>query len=627
MTIRTRLPWSLLAACGALLSACDSNPLGGNGAQFDAADLCGGRAVALHEVQGSGMRSPLLGTQVVVEAVVVQVAIDTLGGVFVQDEQADRDGDLATSEGLFIAIDGPATRPVRGDVLRAAGTVEERGPRQASLTTLGALSSLRACGRADTLPEPALLEQPPLAIEGWERYEGMPLSIDAPLTLIDNSQLYRRGQLLAAFGGRQWQPTEAADPGEPARLLAAQNAARRIVIDDADLAENPDRIDYLAGWPRPARPLRVGSRLSEVAGVLDQREGEYRLYPTAEIAIEQGKRPEQPPSVDGRLRLASFNLLNYFNGNGQGEGFEHSRGARDTAELQRQRDKLLAAMVALDADLYAVSEVENDGFAADAALPQLVAALDRKRGRRRQYAFVQPPVERLGGDEITIGLVYDSRTLAPLGEAVVLQTPPFDRGRPALAQRFIESASGAAFTAVAVHFKSKGGCDNESGEDADQGDGQGCWNALRTRAASVLADWLATDPTGQGNEAVVLLGDFNAYAREDPIRVLGERGYRPVGDSPQYSFNWRGELGSLDHALLSADLWPALAGFGIWHINADELGEADYRLQGRSRDAKRMFQADPYRSSDHDPLLLGLDLPEPPASVASADDAQGDQAQ
>ncbi|MEZ5442400.1 MAG: ExeM/NucH family extracellular endonuclease [Lysobacterales bacterium] len=604
-------PASLAAALIPLLVACDRNPLGNGTVAYDAADLCGGRAVALHEIQGSGMRSPLLGSAVVVEAVVVRAATDTLGGVFVQDEQADRDGDLDSSEGLFVAIDGPPPKLAVGDVLRAAGEVQERGSRESSLTALGALTSLRVCGQSESLPDAALLEQAPLAGDGWERYEGMRVTIEAPLTVVDQGLLYRRGQLVVAFGGRQWQATEVEAPGEAARLLAAQNLARRIVLDDADLAEGPKSIDYLPRWPRSNRPLRAGSRLAAVTGVLDQREGQYRLYPESELEIEQAPRPDQPPAVDGRLRLASFNLLNYFNGDGQGQGFPTSRGAKTAPELQRQRDKLLSTMVALDADLFAVAEVENDGYEADAALPQLVEALDRKRGRRRDYQLVRPTSDRLGDDEITVGLIYDAAKLSLQGEAVSLQASPFDQGRPALAQRFSELSSGAQFTAVAVHLKSKGGCDDARDADADQNDGQGCFNGQRRRAVAVLADWLSSDPTGQGTDNVVILGDFNAYRMEDPIRDLRDLGYQTAaGDERDYSYSWRGELGSLDHAVISADLAAALAGFGVWHINADELVESDYRLEGRSREARRLYQADPFRSSDHDPLLLGLDLPD-----------------
>ncbi len=608
-----------LLGCALLpaLAGCDQLPLSSRALDYDAADLCAGRAVPLHAIQGSQAQSPRLGERVVIEAVVVYDAIETLGGVFVQASQADRDGDLATSEGLFVSIDGPPPRLARGDVLRAEGLVEERGPRGATMTTLGALSGLRVCGQAESLPEPTLLEQPPLAAGGWERLEGMRVQIEAPLTVIDQGLLFRRGQLVLSFSGRQWQPTELEAPGEAARLLAARNEANRIVIDDGSLAEAPERIDYLDAWPRPNRPLRIGSSLNFVSGVLDQREGQYRIYPDAPLQIRQAPRPTKPPGVAGRLRLASFNLQNYFNGDGQGGGFPTERGAASRQEFERQRDKLLVALAALDADLYALQEVENDGFEPDSALAEFSRALDQRRGRRRDYAPLRPTSDRLGDDQITVGLIHDRRTLEAVGEAAVLSDPPFDQGRPALAQRLRELVSGAEFTAVVVHFKSKGGCQDAIGADADQRDGQGCFNHRRSQAARVLANWLAGDPTGQGTDNQILLGDFNAYAREDPIRLLENAGYQRAGtDTAHYTYVFRGSAGSLDHALLSADLAPQLAGFGVWDINADELVEADYKLEGRSREARRLYQAEPWRSSDHDPLLLGLDLQAPLEAAA-----------
>ena len=57
------------------------------------------------------------------------------------------------------------------------------------------------------------------------------------------------------------------------------------------------------------------------------------------------------------------------------------------------------------------------------------------------------------------------------------------------------------------------------------GDGQGCYNATRSQMATVLTDWLATDPTGSGDPDFLIIGDLNAYAMEDPITALEAAGY------------------------------------------------------------------------------------------------------
>ncbi len=606
MTIRLLL----IATLGFSLGACDLIDIPGNGGQFDPADQCGGLAMPISRIQGYSHSSPLLGRDVVIDAVVIGNFAENLGGIFVQDQQQDRDGDLSTSEGMFVALDRAPPQLAVGDVIRAAGLVAEIGQQGETLTSLTALTSFRVCGAAEELPLPAIVEQALLGDESWERYEGMRVSIETPLTVIDQGNLYRRGQLTASLSGRQFSPTEVVLPGEQARLHQAVNTAARIVIDDANLAERPEQLPYLKRWPRVERPLRIGSRISSATGVLDHRQGEYRLYPEAELSIEQAPRTTRPPDVDGDLRVAAFNVLNYFNGDGQGGGFPTDRGAVDSAALKRQQDKLLASLVALNADLYALMELENDGYGETSAIVQLAAALDRKSSRRRDYVALTLESERLGGDDITVGMLYDRKRLSPEGAAAVLDSGAFTIGRPVLLQAFRQLSNDAVFNAGVMHFKSKGGCKDADTLNRDQNDGQGCHNATRVKLAKQLADWLEND-LELADPDVLLLGDFNAHALEDPIRLLAQRGFVRIADDDDpsdYTYNYRGQSGSLDHALANQSLREQIEGSAPWHINADELVEADYRLDGRSREARRMYRADPYRSSDHDPLIIGLDL-------------------
>jgi predicted extracellular nuclease len=184
----------------------------------------------------------------------------------------------------------------------------------------------------------------------------------------------------------------------------------------------------------------------------------------------------------------------------------------------------------------------------------------------------------------------------------VLEQEPFgERSRVPLAQAFRMGRKGRPFVVVANHFKSKG-CTDATGADADQNDGQGCWTATRVASARLLDQWLQRDPTGSGSRDAVLLGDFNAYAMEDPIRQLHADGwqdaFKVAGVQQPYSYVYNGLTGRLDHALLNAGMAARLKGAAEWHINADEADEAGY--QGRNVPG-------PWRSSDHDPLLLGFD--------------------
>ena len=113
--------------------------------------------------------------------------------------------------------------------------------------------------------------------------------------------------------------------------------------------------------------------------------------------------------------------------------------------------------------------------------------------------------------------------------------------------------NGPAFVVVANHLKSKG-CSEAEGADRDQGDGQGCWNALRVDSAKRLDAWLKKDPTGHGSALKLMVGDFNAYAMEDPVRALRDAGWADAftvaGAKRPYSYVYNGQSGRLDHALL-----------------------------------------------------------------------------
>ncbi len=542
-------------------------------------------------VQGSGERSPYDGERVMVEGMITVDMRDGLGGVFVQD---GGDGDAATSDGLFVQLaPGQGLQP--GQWLRITGTVQElaTGRSGQSLTALQAEKVTLVAARP--APVVTVLDGVPAS---WEALEGMQVRIAAPLTLSAHHQLARHGELTVAFDGRLWQPSELAAAGtDEHAALEAGNARRRLRLDDGSSRRDPDTVGYL---PADA-VLRTGMVLEGVEGVVDQRfDGDYRLQLTAPLQLPAPARP-QPPRVAGGLRIAAFNLENYFNGNGRGAGFPTARGARTAEQLQAQQAKLVASIRGLDADVAALMELENDGYGPDSAIDQLVRALNEGQGRKGRWAFVDVG-NGPGDNPIRVGIIYRAARVAPVGRPAVLEEGPFgERSRVPLAQAFRMGRSGAPFVVVANHFKSKG-CSEASGADADQKDGQGCWNATRVESARLLHQWLQGDPTGSGSKDAVLLGDFNAYAMEDPIRTLQANGWQDAfklaGVAQPYSYVYNGLAGRLDHALLSPGMAARLKDAAEWHINADEADEVGY--QGRNVPG-------PWRSSDHDPLLLGFE--------------------
>ncbi|WP_363799775.1 ExeM/NucH family extracellular endonuclease [Lysobacter firmicutimachus] len=558
-------------------------------------------AVAVGTVQGREAASAWVGREATVEGRITASlrGADGAPGWLLQDAG---DGEEATSDAIWIT--GPAAASLAlGHAVRVHGRVYEAPHgRGSSLTALDAQRSealpARA-GKALGRLMPVTVAQPPQ----WSRLEGMRVRIAAPLTLAERDR--KRGRLLVSFDGPLWQPTERAEPGsEAARAIAADNARRRLSLSGGE-----------AALGATAFVARSGSRLDSVEGVVVPGEDGYVLQPDAAPTLHAAPRPA-PPQVAGDLRIAAFNLENLFNGDGRGGGFPTLRGARTPAEYQAQLDKLVATIHALNPDVAALMELENDGYGPESTLAALVSALDRADavvGGAQDWRFAAPckqpcaQSQRGPGDNpIRVGLIYRSQRVAAQGVAAVLQQDPFGPlARVPMAQAFQAlgpgGARGPAFVVAANHFKSKG-CGNAEGADRDQGDGASCWNASRVDAARRLDAWLRRDPTASGSAMNLIVGDLNAHAQEAPLRTLYAAGWRDAfavaGVQAPYSYVYRGELGRLDHALLSPALAPRLRGAAEWHVNADEPEEAGYRDGGGG----------PWRSSDHDPLLLGFDL-------------------
>lgn len=431
----------------------------------------------------------------------------------------------------------------------------------------------------------------------WRALHGRRVRIAAPLTVSGNHEFNRSRALIASFGGRLFAPTERAAPGAEAAHIAAENARRRLVLVVPD-----------AGATAP----RSGSVIVGAQGIVEQRDGEIRLQLDTPPRVRVAARP-QAPRVAGDVRLASLNLENLFNGDGRGGGFPTARGARTAAEYARQLGKLVATLRALAPDIVALMELENDGDGADSSLAQLVDALNA--GGEGGWRFVRTG-SGPGDDQIRVGLLYRADRVTPVGQPATLTGGPFeDLSRVPLAQTF-RAGNGPAFTVVASHFKSKG-CSEVDPANRDRQDGQACWNATRSESARRLGQWLQTDPTRSSSDLTAILGDLNAYAQEEPLRELVQAGWRDayaqVVERP-YSYVYEGQAGRLDHALLSPALAARLAGVAIWHSNADEAQQADRDSDGNvgNRAANGSEQtATPWRSSDHDPLLIGLRLRSP----------------
>ncbi|HEF5874033.1 TPA: ExeM/NucH family extracellular endonuclease [Burkholderia cenocepacia] len=568
------------------------------------ANGCGGATTPIAEIRRAGGPSPLAGRTTSIEAVVTAAfgGADGLGGFFVQQADAQRQRRAGVPEGLF--VHAPNARATPGDLVRLTGKVDEKyGRTQFTLT-----SDVAVCARGQTVT-PATLTLPVASPAVLAAHEAMRVRLPQTLTVSDTHELGRYGSIVLS-NGRLRTPTQVALPGDAAAQAAA-NALNRIVLDDGSSRRDPATVRYPPPALSAANTLRAGYTVRDVEGVLEWRYGTWRLQPAAGTAPvfdtatnPRTAAPARHPDAD--VRVVSFNVFNYFNGDGHDGGFDApaNRGAKTPAAFARQEAKLVAALRALRADVIGLMEIANNGHGDASAIRRLATQLGGG------WRAVDPGTARLGRDAIAVALLYDSRTVEPVGRAATVSLGR--RHRPPLAQTFRRIGGARAFTVAVNHLKSKN-CPHASGGNLDQSDGQGCWNAARTRAAARLADWLAAAPTGIAADGVLLIGDLNSYAKEDPIRMLEARGYanlvaRFVGDAA-YSYVFRGEAGNLDHALATRPLAARVRAVQFWHINADEpvalQSVPDYKTAAQR---SAYYAPDAYRSSDHDPVVVDVAL-------------------
>ncbi len=584
-------------------------------------------AASIPAVQGDTAVSPLLGQLVVTSGVVTRL---NSNGFFIQALQGD--GDPATSDGLFVFTGNTRyDEAVPGHLVQVTGTVSEfsAGAGMASnpLTQLSQVRGVGLLGTGYSLT-PMSVSLPLAEGQTLEPVEGMLVTLTGPLTVQQNFFQARFGQLTIGAGGRHETPTNRFRPGPQAQALQALWNRSRVLLDDGSSQQNPNPTPYFGADGLP----RGGDTLGSVTGVIDYGPATasgagfalYRIHPTAPFGVvASNPRLPAPPPVAGNLRLAAMNVLNFFttftngqNAQGQtGQGCTqggsisatHCRGANNLAEFERQRSKIVNALAALDADAVGLMEIQNNG---SVAAQNLVDALNARVGHGT-YAVMPDPAAGTGSDAIKLALIYKPARLAPVGGAH--SDTAAVNSRPTLAQVFA-APNGERLVLAVNHLKSKGGCPAAGSVDADQGDGQGCWNATRLAQAQQLRSFIAQVQAGSGVSDALLLGDFNSYGQEDPIVELTANGYvDQLGRfSPlAYGYVFDGFAGRLDHAIGNASLSTKVGGAFSWHISADEQPAQDYNLEfkqpacaGCAPDA--FDGSTPYRASDHDPLLVGL---------------------
>ena len=609
--------------------------------------------VTIAEIQGTGDASPLDGRPVVTEGVVT-AAYPTggLGGFYLQTAGTGGGSDPTpgASDAVFVFGGGGASQVEIGDSVRVVGEVDE----YQGLTEI-VLDEVEQLPTALPPVSPHETSVPPAADR--EAHEGELFAPTGDFTVTDNYSTNQYAEIGLAAGDRPLvQPTDVADAQDRAAIAAivADNADRGIVLDDGASINFLPRggganQDIPLPWLSPTNPIRVGSAV-DLTGpvVLDFRNDVWKFQPTtqvsgsgAEVATFENTRPENaaPADVGGDIRLATFNVLNYFNTTGADYeaatpgscayfldrdddpvtvddcGPTGPRGAAEDEDLTRQQIKIVRAINGLDASIVSLEEIENSVALGEAdrddALAELVAALNADAGAGT-WAFVPspdaadlPPVA--DQDVIRTAFIYQPAAVEPVGDSVVLTgSAAFDNAREPLAQAFKGAGlpDSEAFAVVVNHFKSKG-------SGAPDPDGQGNANVDRVAQAEALWPFAEQFAAARGTDRIFLTGDFNAYTQEDPMQVLYARGYtnlESTSDPDETTYSFDGLSGSLDHVLANDAALEMVTGVDIWRINADESVAFEYSRHNYN--ATDFYAADPFRASDHNPEIVGLELPD-----------------
>ena len=441
-------------------------------------------------------------------------------------------------------------------------------------------STLTQCpGRTLPLTEVKL----PLSASERESLEGKCVRIEGPLVATDVYQ-FGQGNFTLSGNGLHYIPTEVMMPGPETASLLKSNRAFALPVFMPESIADP-------------KLLVNGSPVDQVTGVVIHDGRDIRVSLTS-ISTNSSASFTPPRAVtEDSLRIVGMNLHNYFNGDGRGFGFPTPRGAETQEDFLHQRGRIGAAIKVLNSHVIAVMELENDGFGADSATRDFIRLANNATDSH--WEATRPAGGNTGTDQITVGMFYRSDRLAAIGPAQTLTGPEFKRSRQPQAQLFQLLPDGGNILIVINHLKSKGSCP-DSGENANQKDGQGCWNPMRKASAEKMTAWAKDLAASSGTDNILILGDMNAYRYEDPIEAIRNAGFTELieknpGKQHHHSFVYYGQHGTLDYAFSSTALLGKVQQTFIWNVNSNLPAN--------------MELPQPWlRFSDHDPVVVDISL-------------------
>ncbi|QIG43589.1 ExeM/NucH family extracellular endonuclease [Nocardioides anomalus] len=638
---------------------------------------------AIATIQGTGSASAQVGQRVATQGVVTaRYPTGGLNGFFVQTPGPDT---ANASDAIF--VQGSGTYPDVGTSVDVVGTVSESfdltrltgAVWRAHTPSLGAVQYKTVIPGTDcplpgdTCLSGATLDTAREVVEG----EAFQPAASNPWTLTDvyDGRPYygtgdeggssNFGELGVAAESDQAlvAPTELFDAQTQAVQVTNRtrwNDAHRIVLDDGTSTNYSTVSGSALPWMSKDYVPRVGASVTFPGPVVLYKDfGVWRVEPSTPVAgvpsstqpqLEQTRAAEAAPApVGGDVRLATFNVLNFFPttgeeyvGNGLGvctyyddrqahhittrncgnpstDSGNGPRGAANADNLARQQTKIVSAITTADADIVSLEELENSakfGKSRDFAIGQLVDALNQASAPGT-WAYAPSPtgadLPPIGDEDvIRTGFIYQPAAVSLVGSSrILVGSAAFANAREPLAQAFKKTGApdSAAFTVIVNHFKSKG-------SGADDGTGQGNSNPDRVAQANALVGFANQFKADRGTDRVFLVGDFNAYSHEDPVQVLETAGYAAVDsttDPGEETYNFDGQIGSLDHVFANAPAKASVTGADVWPINGYE--SVLYEYSRYNANITDLYDAGPFRSSDHSPEIVGITATTPVAQA------------
>ena len=612
-----------------------TTPIPGAGATAPPA----GPPVTISDIQGTTATSPYVSKTVTTRGVVT-ASFPTGGfnGYYLQTPGTGGalDSHHMASDGLFVFSNATVDAATIGCYVEVTGTVAENFGMTEISVAAGGMTKL-----TDVVTAPIAVTSTLPIGAARESLEGMLVAPTGDYTITDNYDSNYYGSMVLAQGNAPFvQPTTVVEPGSAERTsMLADDAARSFTLDDGSSANFNSAANRATPLPylSTTNPVRIGAAVTFTKPVIfDYRNSAWNFQPTTRLTEAnaatvqpvtfKNTRTATPNDVGGDLTLASFNVLNYFPTTGADltgcryhtdresnpitiSGGCNARGAANPANLARQQAKIVTAINLLGADVVSLEEIENSvrfGKTRDDALSTLTAALNAAAGTGTWTFVASPAVVPASEDVIRTAFIYRTAEVVPVGNSRILDDAAFVNARQPLAQAFTlkSGAVASAFIAIVNHFKSKG---SGTGADADASDGQGASNASRVKQAKALVSFANTLKTETKIDRVLLSGDFNAYLQEDPIDVIRSAGYTDLGSGTgKSSYAFGGMTGSLDHIFASSATTKSVAGVDIWNINSVESIALEYSRYNYN--ATNFYQPNAFRSSDHDPILVGLNL-------------------